>query len=85
VISYRARLDVPITLVLYVSGLLATHRRSIGNRKQAPAESSAAQNAYSVDEGCDPLWVRPPGGLTWLMPPRRGRLDGSFPPLRTHG
>jgi hypothetical protein len=33
VISYRVRLDVPVTLVLFVSGLLAAHRRSIGTRK----------------------------------------------------
>ena len=32
-ISYRVRLDVPVTLVLFVSGLLAAHRRSIGTRK----------------------------------------------------
>ena len=32
-ISYRARLDVPVALVLFVSGLLAAHRRSVGTRK----------------------------------------------------
>jgi len=33
VISYRARLDVPIALVLFVSGLLAARRRAVGTRK----------------------------------------------------
>jgi len=33
VISYRVRLDVPVALVLFVSGLLAAHRRSVGTRK----------------------------------------------------
>ena len=32
-ISYRARLDVPAVLVLFVSGLLAAHRRAVGTRK----------------------------------------------------
>jgi hypothetical protein len=32
VISHRARLDVPIALVLFVSGLLATRRREVGTR-----------------------------------------------------
>jgi hypothetical protein len=35
VISYRARLDVPVALVLFVSGLLAAHRRAAGTRKGA--------------------------------------------------
>ena len=30
---YRVRLDVPRELVLFVSGLLAGHRREIGTRK----------------------------------------------------
>jgi hypothetical protein len=33
VISYRVRLDVPAALVLFVSGLLAARRRSVGTRK----------------------------------------------------
>jgi hypothetical protein len=33
VISYRARLDVPVALVLFVSGLLAARRRQTGTRK----------------------------------------------------
>jgi hypothetical protein len=33
VITYRVRLDVPRELVLFVSGLLAAHRREIGTRK----------------------------------------------------
>jgi DDE superfamily endonuclease len=33
VISYRVRLDVPVSLVWFVSGLLAARRREIGTRK----------------------------------------------------
>jgi hypothetical protein len=33
VISYRVMLDVPRELILFVSGLLAAHRREIGTRK----------------------------------------------------
>jgi hypothetical protein len=33
VVSYRVMLDVPRELVLFVSGLLAAHRREIGTRK----------------------------------------------------
>jgi hypothetical protein len=32
VVSYRVMLDVPRDLILFVSGLLATHRRKIGTR-----------------------------------------------------
>ena len=31
-LSYRVVLDVPLPLVLFVSGLLAEHRREIGTR-----------------------------------------------------
>ena len=31
-LSYRVILDVPLPLVLFVSGLLADHRREIGTR-----------------------------------------------------
>jgi hypothetical protein len=33
VVSYRVMLDVPRDLILFVSGLLAAHRREIGTRK----------------------------------------------------
>ena len=33
VVSYRVMLDVPRELILFVSGLLAVHRREIGTRK----------------------------------------------------
>jgi DDE superfamily endonuclease len=33
VISYRARLDVPVALVWFVSGLLAARRREVGTRR----------------------------------------------------
>ena len=32
-LSYRVILDVPLPLVLFVSGLLAAHRREIGTRE----------------------------------------------------
>ena len=32
-VSYRVMLDVPRDLILFVSGLLAAHRREIGMRK----------------------------------------------------
>jgi hypothetical protein len=32
VLSYRVMLDVPFQLAVYVSGLLAGHRREIGTR-----------------------------------------------------
>ena len=32
-ITYRVRLDVPRELVVFVSGLLAAHRREIGTRQ----------------------------------------------------
>ena len=32
-VSYRVMLDVPRELILFVSGLLAAHRREIGTRK----------------------------------------------------
>ena len=31
--SYRVRVDVPVALILFVSGLLAARRRSVGTRK----------------------------------------------------
>jgi len=33
VLSYRVTLDVPVQLVLFVSGLLADRRREIGTRR----------------------------------------------------
>ena len=42
-VSYRVMLDVPRELVLFVSGLLAAHRREIGTRRAFKLIESAQE------------------------------------------
>jgi hypothetical protein len=48
VISYRARLDVPLALVLFVSGLLAAHRRVLGTRKNTRCLGCYRQAVFAL-------------------------------------
>src|ERR1039457_1286042 len=48
VLSYGVTLDVPLPLVLFVSGLLAAHRREIGTRDGARALSCWKQAVFAL-------------------------------------
>jgi hypothetical protein len=48
VLSYRVILDVPLPLVLFVSGLLAAHRREIGTRHGTRALSCWKQAMFAL-------------------------------------
>ena len=45
-LSYRVTLDVPVQLVLFVSGLLAQHRREIGTRRGTRALTCWKQSVF---------------------------------------
>jgi DDE superfamily endonuclease len=60
VISYRVRLDVPVTLVLFVSGLLAARRRSTGTRKSTRRLGCYRQALFGL------AWYRDRVGVPWL-------------------
>ena len=63
-LSYRVILDVPLPLVLFVSGLLAAHRREIGTRDGTRALSCWKQAVFTL------AWFRGPAG----HPPAGRRL-----------
>ncbi len=49
-LSYRVILDVPLPLVVFVSGLLAAHRRELGTRdgtRACSAPRATRENAAS--------------------------------------
>jgi hypothetical protein len=48
VLSYRVILDVPLPLVLFVSRLLADHRREIGTRDRTRALSCWKQAVFTL-------------------------------------
>jgi len=48
VLSYRVILDVPLPLVLFVSGLLAAHRREIGTRDGTRALTCWKQAVFTL-------------------------------------
>jgi hypothetical protein len=48
VITYRVRLDVPMELVLFVSRLLARHRREIGTRRGTRCLSCYRQALFGL-------------------------------------
>jgi hypothetical protein len=48
VLSYRVTLDVPLPLVLFVSGLLAAHRRELGTRDGTRALSCWKQAVFTL-------------------------------------
>ena len=59
-ISYRVRLDVPVALVLFVSGLLAARRREIGTRKNTRRLGCYRQALFGL------AWFRDRGGVPRL-------------------
>lgn len=59
-ISYRVRLDVPAELVLFVSGLLAAHRRAIGTRKNTRRLGCYRQALFGL------AWFRDRAGIARL-------------------
>ena len=58
--SYRVMLDVPVSLVWFVSGLLADRRRSIGTRKKARKLSCYRQAMFGL------AWFRDKGSIPRL-------------------
>ena len=58
--SYRVMLDVPVSLVWFVSGLLAARRRSIGTRKKARKLSCYRQAVFGL------AWFRDKGSIPRL-------------------
>jgi hypothetical protein len=52
VLSYPGMLDVPVRLVVFVSGLLGKHRRPIGTRRGTRALSCQQQAAFVL------AWLR---------------------------
>ena len=64
-VSYRVMLDVPRELILFVSGLLAAHRREIGTRKGTRRLGCYRQALYAL------AWFRDKGDI-----PRLGRGFG---------
>ena len=64
-VSYRVMLDVPRELVLFVSGLLAAHRREIGTRKGTRRLTCHKQALFGL------AWFRDKGDI-----PRLGRGFG---------
>ena len=64
-LSYRVMLDVPKELVVFVSGLLAAHRREIGTRKGTRRLGSYRQALFAL------AWFRDKGDI-----PRLGRGFG---------
>jgi hypothetical protein len=48
VLSYRVTLDVPFQLVVFVSGLLAEHRREIGTRDGTRALTCWKQAVFAL-------------------------------------
>lgn len=59
-ISYRVRLDVPLDLVLFVSGLLAAHRAAIGTRKNTRRLGCYRQALFGL------AWYRDRAGIARL-------------------
>ena len=58
-ISYRVRLDVPVSLVWFVSGLLAARRREIGTRKNTRILGCYRQAVFGLaDPGRRALFKR---------------------------
>ena len=64
-VSYRVMLDVPRELILFVSGLLAAHRREIGTRKGTRRLGCYRQALFAL------AWFRDKGDI-----PRLGRGFG---------
>jgi len=60
VISYRVRLDVPLDLVLFVSGLLAAHRAAIRTRKNTRRLGCYRQALFGL------AWYRDRAGIARL-------------------
>jgi hypothetical protein len=70
VLSYRVILDVPLPLVLFVSRLLAAHRREIGTRDGTRALTCWKQAVFTL------AWFRDrPGRPRPGEKPARGELD----------
>jgi hypothetical protein len=55
VLSYRVILDVPLPLAVFVSGLLAAHRREIGTRDGTRALTCWKQAVFTLAW----FWDRP--------------------------
>ena len=58
--SYRVMLDVPRDLILFVSGLLAARRRSIGTRKKTRSLGCYRQALFGL------AWFRDKGSIPRL-------------------
>ena len=72
-LSYRVILDVPLPLVLFVSGLLAEHRREIGTRDGTRALSCWKQAVFALAWFRDRPDIRRLGaGFGTRMPPLTG-------------
>jgi hypothetical protein len=71
VLSYRVTLDVPLQLALFVSRLLAEHRREIGTRDETRALTCWKQAVFAL------AWFPGPAGHP---PPGLGRRDLPRPP-----
>jgi hypothetical protein len=52
VLSYPVMLDVPFQLVVFVSGLLADHRRELGTRRGTRALTCRQQAVFAL------AWIR---------------------------
>jgi hypothetical protein len=61
VLSYRVILDVPFQLVVFVSGLLADHRRELGTRNGTRALSCWKQAVFALAWFRDRPDIRRPG------------------------
>ena len=59
-VSYRVRLDVPRALILFVSGLLAAHRRAIATRKNTRSLGCYWQALFGL------AWFRNQGDIPRL-------------------
>jgi len=87
VLSYRVILDVPLPLVVFVSGLLAAHRRELGTRdgtRGLPVRNSAGRRQCGGAERSGKGLVREDGGFcrrgsdgTGLQPHYRNMESGA--------
>jgi hypothetical protein len=69
VLSYRVILDVPLPLVLFVSGLLAEHRRELGTRSGTRAPSCWKQAVFAL------AWFRDRPDIRRLAPSCLAKRD----------
>ena len=74
-ITYRVRLDVPRELVLFVSRLLARHRREIGTRKNTRCLGCYRQALFGLSWYRDNADMprRPDWKRRWSAPWPKGR------------